>query len=180
VPGADQLRQSEEALATAKVFLAAVAKDGAAVVRTKGSEAAARCVLQLLEAERHALMLVLLRHCRFPLPPVGGDASDVQLVERSMLASVTLTREADDACRKLERAMAEAPPPYLQQLGDGGGGGLGGGAGRGDAAAHHRVLVAHAEAQLSSALVENAAQIELVQSEAAAQSIVGEGAAPDE
>jgi len=186
VPGAERLRQSEEALATAKVFLAAVAKDGAAVVRTKGSEAAARCVLQLLEAERHALMLVLLRQrpphlpSRFPLPPVGGDASDVQLVERSLLASVTLTREADDACRKLERAMAEAPPPYLQQLGDGGGGGLGGGAGRGDAAAHHRVLVAHAEAQLSSALVENAAQIELVQSEAAAQSIVGEGAAPDE
>ena len=182
VPGADQLRQSEEALATAKVFLAAVAKDGAAVVRTKGSEAAARCVLQLLEAERHALMLVLLRQrpphlpSRFPLPPVGGDASDVQLVERSMLASVTLTREADDACRKLERAMAEAPPPYLQQLGDGGGGGLGGGAGRGDAAAHHRVLVAHAEAQLSSALVENAAQIELVQSEAVGQSSVGEGA----
>jgi hypothetical protein len=179
VPGAERLRQSEEALATAKVFLAAVAKDGAAVVRTKGSEAAARCVLQLLEAERHALMLVLLRQrppylpSRFPLPPVGGDASDVQLVERSLLASVTLTREADDACRKLERAMAEAPPPYLQQLGDGG-------AGRGDAAAHHRVLVAHAEAQLSSALVENAAQIELVQSEAAAQSIVGEGAAPDE
>jgi hypothetical protein len=90
VPGAEQLRQSEEALATAKVFLAAVAKDGAAVVRTNGSEAAARCVLQLLEAERHALLLVLLRHCRFPLPPVGGDASDVQLVERSMLASVLL------------------------------------------------------------------------------------------
>ena len=145
VPGADQLRQSEEALATAKVFLAAVAKDGAAVVRTKGSEAAARCVLQLLEAERHALMLVLLRQrpphlpSRFPLPPVGGDASDVQLVERSMLASVTLTREADDACRKLERAMAEAPPQYLQQLGDGGGGGIGGGAGQ--SATRRRTIV---------------------------------------
>ena len=70
VPGAERLRQSEEALATAKVFLAAVAKDGAAVVRTKGSEAAARCVLQLLEAERHALMLVLLRQRppHLPLP----------------------------------------------------------------------------------------------------------------
>ena len=192
VPGAERFRQSDESLATAKVFLAAVAKDGAAVVRTKGSEAAARCVLQLLEAERHALMLVLLRQrpphlpSRFPLPPVGGDASDVQLVERSLLASVTLTREADDACRKLERAMAEAPPQYLQQLssggggGGGGGGGLGGGTGRGDAAAHHRVLVAHAEAQLSSALVENAAQIELVQAEAAAQSIVHGGDSTDE
>ena len=46
----------------------------------------------------------------------------------------------------------------------------------GDAAAHHRVLGAHDGAQLSSALVENAAQIELVQSEAVGQSSVGEGA----
>lgn len=159
VPGTAKLQKAEVSLATAKRFLAAVARDGAAAAHAPGSLGAARCVLQLLEAEKQALLLLLTRQRPpglaqpFPPPAIGGTPDDVAVADLARAATGTLTREADEACRKLE-ALMEHAPPFL-------------GSTHPEDSAAHDVLLLHAERGLSSAIADATVHREQLDAQAA-------------
>ncbi|KAL1524122.1 hypothetical protein AB1Y20_019031 [Prymnesium parvum] len=66
-----QQQLAHRALASAKRFVVQLGKDGAVAARGEGGAASARCLLQLLMAERQALLLMLLREriCAKPVLP---------------------------------------------------------------------------------------------------------------
>ena len=119
VPATARLQKAEAGLATAKRFVAAVAKDGAASAHTASSLTAARAVLQLLEAEKQALILITTRQrppaLAPPVPPptVGAIPEEAAVADAARSATSTLTTEAEEACRKLEALMRQDPPPFL-------------------------------------------------------------------
>ena len=170
VPGTARLQKAEASLATAKRFLAAVTRDGASAAHASSSLGAARCVLQLLEAEKQALILLLTRQRPptfappFPQPAVGGNAEDAAVADSARASMATLTQEAEDACRNLETLMRRHPPPFLAPP-------------QAEECAAHEMLLLHAERALSAALADATAHREQLDAQAAVVVLADGGAA---
>ena len=88
VPGTAKLQKAEFALSTAKRFIVSAARDGARAAADPRSLHGVQCVLQVLEAEKQALLLLLTRQrpsTRAPLlpaAPIGGNEAQRDLVKR--------------------------------------------------------------------------------------------------
>ena len=119
LPGKAKLLEAESTLATAKRFLALVAKEGAKVAHLPSSLGPAKAVLALFEAERHALVLLLTKQRPRNLPPpfeapeIGGNREDNIIAEAARKGMATLIPEAEEAARRLEELMEHNPPAYI-------------------------------------------------------------------